>query len=391
MQRCELGLDPQMIGLNPKIIGIFGLQGCGKTMAMTALGYLAHKKKVPIYSNYHLEYPYTPIDTLEDINQIHDGVFLADELWLWCFSRSSQTKLNQDLIKIVMLNRKRNVTIVYTTQNIIQVDKLLRLVTTTWVEPHIRPIRVPVEHKVEDMIDDEYRKRHRQDNQITHEEIEDEIWRSIKKTVNVPENYRVKARFYNAHGYLTGCYYFKNLKFWGSMYNTREEIGQLHRSRQIPFTIKQGIELENQFVEAVEDLTWVQETDHLPDSGWKSGKKFDVILQTDYGTLAIDVKSTNQTRVSVYPEYLQAQITNAATHEMIPFIVFPRMDRINQKERMKEPDSWMAHPIKGSYLLDHRTPPKYGKLERNSIEFPLLPTLLKNQIQDREVGTLFTT
>ena len=385
MKKYQLGLDPQILGLNPKIVGVFGLQGTGKTMLMTALGLIAHKQKVPIYSNYHLEYPYIPIDSLEDINQIHDGVFLADELWLWCFSRSSMNKLNQDLIKIVMLNRKRNVTIIYTTQNIIQVDKLLRMVTNTWVEPHILPIREPVPDKIEELIDQEYWKRHREDKNITREEIEKGIWKEIKKKVHTPENYRIKARFYNANGYLIGCYAFNNLGFWGSFYNTREEIGSLHRSRSIPFTIQQGIELENQFVEAIEDLPWIEDTDHLPDSGWKSGKKFDVIVGTkEYGTLAIDVKSTNQTRVSVHPEHLQAQISNAKALDMIPFIVFPRMDRINQKDRLKEPNSWMAHLLTNSYLLDHRTPPKYGKLEKNSMEFPLLPICLKNQIEERE-------
>ena len=368
------------IGIQPKIVGIFGLQGNGKTMLLTALGVMAHRENIPIYANYHLKIPYTPIDSLEDIDRIHDGIFLADELWLWCFARSSMTKMNQDLIKIVMLNRKRGVTIAYTTQTIGQADKLLRNVTTTWIEPRIIPIHGADENKIEQIIDEEYRKRYREDNNITHEEIENKIWKLVEEKVHHPSNYKIHARYYNAYGRKTKSMYFKNIGFWGSFYDTHEEIGSLHRSRTIPYTIQDGIEMENYFVAAIQDLPFIQATDHLPNSGHGTGKKFDAILQTDYGKLGIDVKSTNQTRVSIHPENLQKQIINAVNNELIPFIVFPKQDTIDNIEELKKPENWYAHPIENSYLLDHKTPPKYGKLVKNSIPFPNLPIFLENQI-----------
>ena len=373
-------MNRQDLGLKPKIVGIFGLQGTGKTMLLTALGVLAHRENIPIYANYHLTIPYTPIDSLEDIDQIHDGIFLADELWLWCFSRSSMTRMNQDLIKIVMLNRKRGVTIAYTTQTIGQADKLLRNVTNTWIEPHIMPIYGIAEDKVNQIIAETYKKRHHEDNNITHEEIEKEIWELAEKKLHHPSNYRVHAEYYNAYGYHTKSMYFKNLEFWGSFYNTHEEIGSLHRSRAIPYTIQEGIEMENHFVEAIQDLPFIQATDHLPNSGHGSGKKFDVILQTDYGKLGIDVKTTNQTRVSVHPENLQKQIINATTNKLIPFIVFPKQEIIGDSEELKKPENWYVHPIENSYLLGLNQPPKYGKLAKNSLPFPNLPIFLENQI-----------
>lgn len=126
-----------------KIIGIFGLQGTGKTMLLTILGKQDYDNGRTIYSNYHLRnIPYEPISSFEDIQKIKKGTFLADELWLWIFSRSSMSKINQELTKIVMLNRKRDVDIYYTAQLSREVDVLLRSVTNYWVYPVIKPFIV---------------------------------------------------------------------------------------------------------------------------------------------------------------------------------------------------------------------------------------------------------
>ena len=75
-----------------KIVMVSGKQGCGKTMVMSAIG-LAHVLKgEKIYANYHLNYPYIPVRNMKDLYDMKDGLFLADELWRWLFSRRAMKK-----------------------------------------------------------------------------------------------------------------------------------------------------------------------------------------------------------------------------------------------------------------------------------------------------------
>lgn len=64
------------------LFGIVGELGSGKTLTLTFLGwknwFFRHKK---LYSNYHLyKMPYIYIDTVEKLEDMRDGFFLADEL-----------------------------------------------------------------------------------------------------------------------------------------------------------------------------------------------------------------------------------------------------------------------------------------------------------------------
>lgn len=362
---------------HPTIVGIIGLQGAGKTMLLTAFGYEGHKEGKQIYANYSLKYPYTPITSFEDIEYMRRGIFLADEFWLWCFARSSMSKINQDLAKIIMLNRKRGISIFYTAQQRGQADKLLRNVTNYWIYPQIRPIMAVREEWLTEQRD-KIEKLGRHPSKKEELEQETQYTLATIESLKGPQNYQVMGEIYNAYDQYIGTLTLEDLSHWGSYFNTYEEIGSLHRSRQIPYTLTEGIELEKHFVAASNKIQWIESTDHLPDSGRGTGKKFDVILKTHYGDLGIDVKTTNQTRVSVYPEYLQKQILNAHANQLIPFIAFPKQNIDDKKIDLDDPENWLIHPIENSYVLGLRTPPKYGKLAENSYSFPKLDVFLKN-------------
>lgn len=125
--------------MNNKIIAIVGQLGAGKTLAMTHLvSYNYTILKKAIYSNYHLKrIPYTPVTTLEQIDDMRDGVFAGDELWSWVDSRASRTKANRMVAKIALVARKRGVDIFYTTQSFHQMEKRIRDITNIIIKPAI--------------------------------------------------------------------------------------------------------------------------------------------------------------------------------------------------------------------------------------------------------------
>lgn len=130
-----------MISFNPKrdIVGIFGKQGTGKTLLMIALGKQFHDQGIPIYSNTPLSFKHTLIHSIDELEKMRYGVALLDEMWLWVSARTSMTKMNQELMRIIMLNRKRKISIFYTAQLEYQADRLLRGVTRYFLYPHIEP------------------------------------------------------------------------------------------------------------------------------------------------------------------------------------------------------------------------------------------------------------
>lgn len=115
--------------------------GSGKTLGLT---YLAWKnwfsKKKAIYSNYHLyQIPYILIDTLEKLDKMKDGFFVADEFWLWVDSRCSKDKRNKVITDILLKSRKRGLTYCFTAQMLEQLDKRLRKVMDFSAYPIMNP------------------------------------------------------------------------------------------------------------------------------------------------------------------------------------------------------------------------------------------------------------
>jgi len=120
-----------------KIIAFVGQLGTGKTLGMTNMvSYNYAVLGKTIYSNYHLKrIPYVPVTSLDQINEMRDGVFAADELWSWVDSRTTKTKRNQMIAKIALVARKRGVDIFYTTQNFHQIEKRIRDITNIVIKP----------------------------------------------------------------------------------------------------------------------------------------------------------------------------------------------------------------------------------------------------------------
>ena len=133
------------------LVAILGNLGKGKTLTLTYLGwnnFFIRRKK--IYSNYDLYgIPYTKITTigsleslmpLEDENVLNkqEVVFLGDELWRWVSARTigKGAKAMKDLIDRILLgSRKAFVTVIYTTQNLAQVDPWVRRTTDLFIYP----------------------------------------------------------------------------------------------------------------------------------------------------------------------------------------------------------------------------------------------------------------
>jgi Holliday junction resolvase len=327
-----------------EIIGIFGLQGSGKTMYLTYLGKRDYEEGKTIYSNYHLNnIPYVPIASLDDIDKIKDGTFLIDECWLWLFSRTSMTKLNQELLKIIMLNRKRGVNIYYTAQLSRSVDVLLKEVTNYFVYPTIKPCHFKGEN----------------DKEVI---------------------FRLCFYYRDLYGRETEeCMLTKPLEYYGGYYDTKEEIGALKKNDDTP--LEKGIKLETIFGKALSKTKFFNHVEVIPFSGSHSSWGFDVIGYSTGKTYAFDVKGVCKSRVylNAFGKTLQDKIQNAKSHNAIPYIAFPRNDRV----QLTNPDYWYILPLNYySYLLKLSSNPAYNKLVEHSKR---LIDLKKTDIENIEI------
>ena len=114
------------------IIYIIGKMGCGKTLTLTLLGYLAYLGGSTIYSNYKVNFPHVKIVNPEDVLKIREGTFLFDEGWTWLDSRTSSTKSNRILTAIFTRSRKVGFDVLHTSQMYMKVDNRLRK-QTDWL------------------------------------------------------------------------------------------------------------------------------------------------------------------------------------------------------------------------------------------------------------------
>lgn len=112
------------------IVYVVGKLGSGKTLTQTYIAvceWLTKRRKV--YSNYHLKIPYYPVTSHKQVEEMRDGVFVADELWLWMDSREHGRSKNKVLNSILIKSRKRDIDIYYSAQDYMQTDARLRRVT----------------------------------------------------------------------------------------------------------------------------------------------------------------------------------------------------------------------------------------------------------------------
>jgi len=315
------------------ITGIFGLQGSGKTMLMTIFGKKDHEKGCNLYANYHLKgIPYTHVSSFEDIQKIKNGTVLFDEFYLWVFARCSMTKMNQELLKIIMLNRKRDVNIIYTAQLSRTVDVLLKEVTNYWCYPSIRPV------------------------QMGNKNTPKQEWKT---------DFRLFYFVVDLYGRMSPvAYYDKPLSYYGGFYDTKEEIDVLKTGEETP--LQKGIQLEEKFGSALQKVKSIKYVEIIPLSGTHSTWGFDVIGYFPRKTIAVDVKGVCQDRVylNCFGKELQSKILNARNHNATPYIAFPRNDRV----QLTNPNYWYAYPLTHySYLLGLSSNPAYNKLVEESI------------------------
>ena len=112
--------------------GFVGKMGSGKTLSMVreTLRYYAEGYK--IYSNFHINIPYTPIDfnelmaMAESQEDFGNVVLLLDEVHIILDSRSSMSKKSKVISFWLNQTRKMGVKLFYTTQYLHQIDKRLR-------------------------------------------------------------------------------------------------------------------------------------------------------------------------------------------------------------------------------------------------------------------------
>jgi hypothetical protein len=117
------------------VTAIVGELGSGKTLVLTLLGYKAYKLGYKVFSNYWVAFPHVKVINPLDIEKIREGIFLADELWVWVDSRLSGSEQNQFLSKILLKTRKKKIILMYTAQNLSQIDLRIRNITNWYIFP----------------------------------------------------------------------------------------------------------------------------------------------------------------------------------------------------------------------------------------------------------------
>lgn len=157
------------------IIGFIGQRGSGKTLSMTIEAYKKYKQGYKIYSNYHLNFPYTPYNVDDLMSFAESGmyfgnsVFLIDEIHIWFDSRASGKKRNIIFSYFINQSSKNDIDIYYTSQFSRQVEIRMRLNTEIVVESACRTI----------------------------------IWKNKNDKPIVRENYRQKPNDYKTIAYIT--------------------------------------------------------------------------------------------------------------------------------------------------------------------------------------------
>lgn len=121
---------------NNTVVTYCGGRGSGKTLSMSTEGAFALIGGNNVFSNYPISFTYdgelyksNVVDfiTLYNMDKsVHDGFVLLDEVNLWVGSRSSMTTGNKLLAAWIQLIRKRNLSVRFTTQIFMSIDKMLR-------------------------------------------------------------------------------------------------------------------------------------------------------------------------------------------------------------------------------------------------------------------------
>lgn len=134
------------------IIGLIGNLGRGKTLGMTMLGFYLRKETdlYHVVSNYQTDITTEYVKSSEELEKASkqiEGIYLLDEIWAWFNSRTAME--NDTMVDIVLNSRKRGCLIIYTVQDLSQVDPILRKNTDYYgVCSHYEGHEVDSEHDV---------------------------------------------------------------------------------------------------------------------------------------------------------------------------------------------------------------------------------------------------
>lgn len=311
-----------------EILGILGLQGWGKTALTTAFGYLAFLNGYKIYSNYPLAFDHILIDTLKEAKDVRNGYLLFDEFWRWVHARTSQSNINKEMMGICLLNRKRNVSIIYNTQLPRTIDVILRDVTNYRYLPHL-----------------EY---HNDGKRYVHYIIRDLLDReSDEMFFNMP------------------------IDELGKLFNTRYEVKDITNPENSFLEI--GKELEIKCSNAINKMKGFKCT-VLPNSGIGTDFKGDLLINSPNGNYLGDVKSTGSSgRVTMCNPELNIRdemnkfLLNAKQWDFKPIILFPKMNK--EGNFLNFPNNWFAYKINnGSYILNLQgSQLRYSKIIKDSV------------------------
>jgi|GEM_PF-2646811 len=311
-----------------EILGIFGLQGWGKTALTTYFGMLAKEQGLPIYSNYPLKFDYIPVTTIKEAQSCRNGCLLLDEIWKWVHARTSQSNINKEMMGICLLNRKRGVSpIVYNSQLPRTVDVILKDVTTFRYVPHI----------------------------LTHEDGLRYIHYTVKDIIDRESEEMIIPVAINEIG---------------KYFDTHYEIDNLTRDKDLT-GLEKGIGLEKDFNNVLNKSRNVLFTKLQPNSGRDCDYPFDILSVGIDENYAFDVKSSfNSGRISI-TEYGKAfenkvnSIKRSNKFMFQPYFAFPRIDT---KFNTRAYDWYICSMIDNfSYFRRMNSMPYYYHLIKKSI------------------------
>ena len=119
------------------IIAITGSMGSGKTLLATIIAHKYFSQGSNIYANYGLSFKFTPLN-MTQISDAHfdfnNALLVIDEIHLFIDSRNSMSKKNKIISYFITQSRKRNLVLIYTTQQSHQIDKRLRSNTDYFIK-----------------------------------------------------------------------------------------------------------------------------------------------------------------------------------------------------------------------------------------------------------------
>jgi len=111
------------------ITSYVGLPGSGKTYGLVLEALKSIKQGRKVYSNFDIAIDgIVRIKGFSDLVKVRDGLVILDELNLWFPSRLWQS-IPPEILSLWAQSRKRGIDLVYSTQHLDRVDKVIREVT----------------------------------------------------------------------------------------------------------------------------------------------------------------------------------------------------------------------------------------------------------------------